>query len=354
MGATVASVRSAVTGDERRFHELLTRWRSLALEHIEAAIPAREPRRHLYDLVRAHMGRAGKGLRPALCIATARAFGADETAALPSAAALELLHNAFLVHDDIEDGSAMRRGHPTMAAEHGIPLAVNTGDAMNALSTHLLQQNLESLGAPGALRVFAEVDTLLLESLEGQAIELGWIEDNTVDVRASDYLRMTLKKTCRYSFIHPMRIGALVADAQRDDLERFDAFGFFLGAAFQIQDDVLNLTGDHRYGKEIDGDLSEGKRTLILAHLFERVTPDESRALADFFGRPRTRRLPREVHWIHSLLDRHGSIDYARSAASALASAAADQFDQVFAGATDGDALAFLRGLLAYAVERDL
>ena len=137
---------------------------------------------------------------------------------MPSAAALEMLHNAFLVHDDVEDGSELRRNHPTMVAEHGVPLAVNTGDAMNALSIRLLRRNLPLLGAPTAIRIYEEIDALLMESLEGQAMEFGWIRDNDTRVSASDYLRMTLKKTCLYSFIHPMRIGALVADGERTDL----------------------------------------------------------------------------------------------------------------------------------------
>src|SRR5450432_1210681 len=116
-------------------------YRDLVVPVIAESIPHREPRRHLYDLITEHLSRAGKGIRPALCIATCRAFGGTAEQALPSAAALELLHNAFLVHDDIEDGSEYRRGRPTLHLEHGVPLAVNTGDAMNALSLRVLKQN---------------------------------------------------------------------------------------------------------------------------------------------------------------------------------------------------------------------
>ena len=96
------------------------------------------------------------------------AFGGNEADALPSAAALEMLHNAFLVHDDIEDGSELRRNHPTMVAEHGVPLAVNTGDAMNALSIRLLRRNLSLLGAPTAIRIYEEIDTLLWNRSKGR------------------------------------------------------------------------------------------------------------------------------------------------------------------------------------------
>ena len=334
------------------FHRQLASWRDLTLAEVNASLPTREPRRHLYDLIAAHMSRAGKGIRPALCIATAKAFGGKENNAVPSAAALEMLHNAFLVHDDVEDGSEMRRNHPTMVAEHGVPLAVNTGDAMNALSIRLLRRNLPLLGAPTAIRIYEEIDALLVESLEGQAMELGWIRDNDTRVCAADYLRMTLKKTCLYSFIHPMRIGALVADGERCDLDRFDKLGFFVGAAFQIQDDVLNLIGDKRYGKEIGGDLMEGKRSLILAHLFERVSGREADTLRDFLGRPRERRLQREIGWIYELLRRYGSIEYAQQASRDLAAAAVSEFETAFAGTQDDEAKEFLRRIVDYVVDR--
>lgn len=298
------------------------------------------------------MSRAGKGIRPGVCIATASAFGAEERNAIPSAAALELLHNAFLVHDDIEDGSLMRRNHPTMVAEHGVPLAVNAGDAMNALSFRLLRRNLALLGPATSMRIYDEFDALLIASLEGQAMELGWIRDNDTQVTAADYLQMTLKKTCLYSFTHPMRIGALIADGERTDLDRFDRLGFLLGAAFQIQDDVLNLIGDERYGKEIGGDLMEGKRTLILAHAFEHASPQESALLSDFFARPRERRLPREVHWIYELLHRHGSIDYAQQAARELADAASEAYEAAFDGAADNRGRRFVGSLIGYVVTR--
>ena len=200
-----------------------------------------------------------------------------------SATAIEMLHNAFLVHDDVEDESELRRGQPTMHAEHGVPLAVNAGDMLNALSLRMLRENLPALGATLTWRVFDEFDHMMQESLEGQAMELGWVRDNRCDLTEEDYLRMVLKKTCWYSFIHPCRIGALIATRDAVDLDRFNRFGYYLGAAFQIQDDLLNLTGDqNRYGKEIGGDLLEGKRTLMLIHLFKHADPRRCAAIAGF------------------------------------------------------------------------
>jgi geranylgeranyl diphosphate synthase type II len=337
------------------FETQLASYRTLVAPLIEGAVPDREPRRHLYDLVTEHLSRGGKGFRPALCVATCRAFGGKTEDALPSAAALELLHNALLVHDDIEDSSEYRRDRPTMHRQYGVPLAVNVGDAMNAMSVRMLRNNLPLLGPELSMHVFDEFDHMTIETIEGQAMELGWIRDNDCGTTEDDYLLMVLKKTCWYSFIHPCRIGALVSRSDAPDLEAFNRYGYYLGAAFQIQDDVLNLVGDRaKYGKEIGGDILEGKRTLILAHLLKSCEGHEGERLKAFLAKPRAQRLPRDVAWIYELLGRYHSIDYGRHAARDLVDAARREFDVAFRDARPGPDLDFLHGLQDYVVARDV
>jgi geranylgeranyl diphosphate synthase, type II len=333
----------------------LAAYRDRVLPLIRQAIPDREPKKHLYNLISEQLSRAGKGIRPALCLATCSAFGGDEEKALPSAAAIELLHNSFLVHDDIEDNSEYRRDRPTMHRQYGVPLAINVGDAMNAMSARILKGNLAVLGPELSARIFDEFDHMSLETIEGQAMELGWIQDNDCSTTEEDYLLMVLKKTGWYSFIHPARIGALIAQPDRTDLDAFNRFGYYLGTAFQIQDDVLNLAGDRgKYGKEIGGDLLEGKRTLILAHLFKNSTAPERERLKAFLGKPRVQRLPREVTWIYDRLRSYGSIEYARKAAQDFAEGARQEFRAAYAGAPPGRDLDFVRSLLDYMVSRDV
>lgn len=341
-------------GGPTGFLERLDWYRQRAMEALADVLPVKEPGRYLYDLVRGFVTQPSKGLRPGLCLATCRAYGGSTEAALPSAAGLELLHNAFLVHDDIEDASLSRRGQTTLHRQVGVPLAVNVGDAMNALSMRLFRANLARLGPESALRIIEEVDHLLVESLEGQAMELGWIRDNDTTVSIDDYLRMVLKKTAWYSFIHPMRIGALAAGAG-ENLERFHRLGFLLGAAFQIQDDVLNLIGSaSRYGKEIGGDLWEGKRTLVLSHAFTHASPADRVRLEQFFARSGQHRLAREMQAIYDVLHRSGSIDWAREAATELSQAARKELAVAFVGAREGPDLDFVRSLVDYVVERDV
>ena len=128
------------------FHARLSSYRETTLARLLAAVPQREPQRYLYDPLTSYLSRTGKGIRPALCMATCRAFGGDASDALASAAAIEMLHNAFLVHDDIEDESELRRGLPTLHAEQGVPIALNAGDMMTALSVRILRENLPTLG----------------------------------------------------------------------------------------------------------------------------------------------------------------------------------------------------------------
>jgi geranylgeranyl pyrophosphate synthase len=346
--------KPAATVPDSGFESRLASYRGRVKQLILGSIPEREPQKHLYSIVSSLLSNEGKGIRPALCLATCRAFDGDEARALPAAAAIELLHNAFLVHDDVEDESDFRRGLPTLHKRYGVPLAVNVGDAMNAMGIRILRQNLPQLGPELSGRVFDEFDHLSIETIEGQAMELGWIRDNDCATTEDDYLLMVLKKTAWYSFIHPMRIGALIADPHRIDFDAFNRFGCFLGTAFQIQDDVLNLTGDpQKYGKEIGGDLLEGKRTLILTHLFANSELHERQRLKAFLGKARTQRLPRELAWVQDLVRSRGSIEYARQAARQFAEGARREFDVAYAGATPGQAVDFVKSLLEYMVSRD-
>lgn len=313
----------------------------------------REPRRHLYNLVADYPRRGGRMLRPSLCIATARVFGASVEDAVRSAAAIELLHNAFLVHDDVEDESDERRGRPTLHALHGVPLAINVGDALTLLGFEALIDNRQRLGLLLTLRVLEESQRMARESVEGQAIELGWRRDNAIHVGEADYLAMILKKTCWYTVIFPSRAGALIGSRGSFDLDRFIRFGFFLGAAFQIQDDLLNLVGDpDRYGKELCGDLWEGKRTLILIHLLGSADAQDRERIGAILGVSRAQRSAEDVAWLRARMEAHGSIDYARQQAHALAGAARHECALLYAELPDSRDRRFIEELPRWVLER--
>jgi geranylgeranyl diphosphate synthase type II len=315
----------------------------------------KEPHKYLYDLLPEYPKRGGKGLRPALCIATCRAFGGSTYSALKSAAALELFHNALLIHDDVEDGSDFRRGLPTMHCMVGMPIAVNLADAMGALSMQPLVANRDTLGGYLTYEVLAEVLHMATETAEGQAIELGWMRDNVVDLTDADYFRMTLKKTAWYTCIHPCRIGALIGSGGSLRLDRFNQFAYFMGIAFQIQDDILNLVAEyHRYGKEIGGDIWEGKRTIMLIHLLNSAEPSEKSKITDFLAMSRCKREAEDVRWIYSMMEKYDCIDYARAVARQLANEALNQFQVAFGSAHDSKDKQFIRQIVEFMIERDL
>lgn len=317
--------------------------------------PGKEPRRYLYDLVPSYPGRTGKGLRPGLCIATCRAFGGSTHSVLRSAAAIELFHNAFLIHDDVEDGSEFRRGLPTMHKEHGVGIAINVGDAMNVLSIRALMDNLDGLGSTLTWLVFAEIEHMVRESVEGQAMELGWVRDNICALTEADYLRMILKKTCWYTCMHPCRIGALIGSGGSADLDSFNRFAYYMGAAFQIQDDALNLEGEHeRYGKEIGGDIFEGKRTLMLIHLLNNCTTTEHEHVRQFLAKPREQRSMKQVSRVYDLMIKYNSIRLARSTARHLAGAALREFHLAYGKLPDSDDKRLIETIILYMIERDI
>jgi geranylgeranyl diphosphate synthase type II len=347
VGAEQRQLEKETVG-EMDFHARLAHYRDLVGPLMLEALPEIETSRYLYEPIRGLLDRNSSGLRAALCIATCKAFGGDEKAALPTAAALELLHQGLEVHYDVEDESLERRGQPTLNKRYGLPVAVNIGDAMNALVLHVLMKNLDTLSPNLSWQIIEEFNHLLLASLEGQAMELGWIRDKEYGVREDDYLAMILKKTC-YGFIHPCRLGALIAG--EGELERFDPFGYLTGLAFQIQSDLLGGRWNAR-GKKLDGDLREGKRTLMLSRAFETLSGREGARFQEILAKPRSGVFERDVNWMNGVLEANGSNRYAKDAAAEFAGAAREEFEKAYAGAPEGQDKRFLRQFSDYTVQR--
>jgi geranylgeranyl diphosphate synthase type II len=342
-GSTAPSIETDLAGYAAVTHEAMSVY-----------LPETEPRQHLWDLVREYPGRGGKAIRPALCLATTVAFGGELEEALPSAVALELLHNAFLVHDDIQDASLRRRGLPTLHAQYGVPLALNAGDALAILAGDALRDNRRLLGSRLAARIGDEFDLMARRTLEGQARELGWRREVVLDLKPNDYLDLIMHKTCWYTTIHPLRVGALIGTLGRADPDPLVRFGFYLGAAFQIRDDLLNLVGDEaKYGKESCGDLYEGKRTLMVIHLLREARGPDRHMVGRFLAMERQQRTPGDVAMILELMRRYGSIDFAREFGLGIASAAGDAFEAAFADLPDSPERRFVHKLIAWMLERD-
>jgi geranylgeranyl diphosphate synthase type II len=321
---------------------------------IAQQLPRAAPERYLYNLLADYPKRGGKMMRSSLCIAAARAFGGRLEEALPCAVAIELLHNAMLIHDDIEDGSLERRGRPTLHRTHGVPLAINAGDSLTLLGLKPLIDNRRALGPRLTALILEETMTMARETAEGQALELGWRRENVLHLDDTDYLSMVFKKTCWLAAVYPTRVGALIGTRGRIDLEPLMRFGFFTGAAFQIQDDLLNLESDLAYGKERDGDVWEGKRTLMLIRLFNVAATEQKHRIAAILAQTRDHRTPEQVRWIRALMDEYGCLDYAREFARGLAGAALHEYAETFATLPDSRDKRFIEKLVTWVFERTM
>lgn len=310
------------------------------------------PAPYLDALVDDYPARGGKMMRPAICIANTRVFGGRIEDAIQCAAAIEILHNGLLIHDDIQDGSELRRGRPTLHALHGIPLAINAGDAMMFAALRPLIDSLRPLGPDVVSKVLDVSGTMARETAEGQALELGWRDCNEMDLDEADYFRMVLKKTAWLGTIWPAQLGLLIGSRGAADPDTVVRFGFFLGAAFQIEDDLRNLSVDPGYGKEMNGDLFEAKRTLMLIHVRQACSASDRARLDAFLALDRGQRSAGDVHWLAELMARHGSITHAREVAGAMAGAAAHEFALVYGHLPPSADRNFVAGLIPWVFAR--
>ncbi len=284
------------------------------LEFIDGVLPkthATPEIAELYRMMRDYPWRGGKMIRSRLLLAMCEAFSGRFQDALPLAAALELFQNWVLIHDDIEDDSDERRGKPALHRIHGMPLALNAGDALHVY----MWQVVHGSGVQGAFAAFLE---MIHRTAEGQQLDLAWVEQKRFDLTTEDYFQLVHLKTAYYTVVAPLHLGMLAAGVKPNPV--FVQAGLDLGAAFQIRDDVLNLIADFKeYGKEIAGDLLEGKRTLMLLHLLEHASETVKNRVIDILGQPRTAKSVEDVQWILQQMQVLESIPFAQNQADLLA-----------------------------------
>lgn len=224
---------------------------------------------YLYQPLRGFSATGGKRVRPALVLLATQAVHGDVEAALPIACAIEDFQSAALIHDDIADKSELRRGEPCLYRRLGTGLAINVGDA--AL-VHTIGRICHSNTYDEAtrLRLIDALISMQEHTLEGQALDLGWTQENRWDITPDEYLFMAMSKTAYYSAAYPLLCGAIVGGGTAEQRSALEAFGLKAGLAFQLQDDLLNLVGDAKtQGKDFRSDITEGKRTLLVVKAIE-------------------------------------------------------------------------------------
>lgn len=235
----------------------------------------------LYNAASHLIRNGGKRLRPYMVIRSCQMLGGSAADALPSAAAVEMIHNFSLVHDDIMDNDEVRHGVPTTHRMFGESLAILAGDALFSKA----YQVVSGTGAP------PEVSSELVRRLaggcvdicEGQQLDIAMAQDSRIPSR-TEYLRMIRKKTAAL-FDVSCAMGAVCAGAEPSDISNLSAFGRNLGVAFQITDDLIGVMGDARLTKKpVGNDLREGKKTLPILEAMAMVGGNEGSAVRRCFG----------------------------------------------------------------------
>ncbi|MBI2856549.1 MAG: polyprenyl synthetase family protein [Chloroflexi bacterium] len=289
-------------------------------DEVEAAlVRALSPENsQLLDIMRFHLGwvdedghtapsSQGKGMRSSLCMFACEAIGGCPEQALPVAAAVELIHNFSLIHDDIQDGDTERRHRPTVWARWGKPQALHAGNVMRVLADLAPQHHLNHPIAPetGA-RCSLVLTSAYLEMIEGQYLDLDF--EGRTDVKTSDYLDMISRKTGALIRC-AMELGAIAGNGDARAVTAMARCGQSLGYAFQVRDDYLGIWGyEEVTGKAIGNDIRMKKSSLPLVHVMERAGTEERERIQSIYAKERVE--DEDVAAVMAILGELGTQEY--------------------------------------------
>lgn len=270
---------------------------------LKRLIERKEPR-NVYEPIRYVLSTGGKRMRAVLVTLSCEAVGGDPLRAVHAAAAIEMLHNFTLVHDDVMDHATLRRGKKSVHEQWDTNTAILAGDEMIALAYRSLQK-MTSTTISGVIRVFTEA---FVDVCEGQGIDKEF-EDRS-DITVNLYLRMIRKKTARL-LSAASEIGGLIGVANPARVEALKKFGEHLGMAFQVNDDLLDIAGDAKeFGKTIGGDVMERKKTFLFLTALERAGGEDRKFLVDLSKTGDV--TPSIISRVHSIYESTCSLNEAR------------------------------------------
>jgi octaprenyl-diphosphate synthase len=253
----------------------------------------------------------GKRLRPALLVLSARACGYPGANKYALAAAVEMIHTATLLHDDVVDESKLRRGHATANATFGNSASVLVGDFLYSRAFQLMV----GLGSVRILEILSNATNVIAE---GEVLQL--MNAGNPDLDEDTYLAVIQRKTAKL-FEAAAQLGAVLAGCAAEDEARLARYGMHLGTAFQLVDDILDYSGDlHAIGKNLGDDLAEGKMTLPLIRAMKVGTPAEAAVIRNAITDGRLT----DFQPVLDVLTRTGALDHARACAQRESDAAAE------------------------------
>jgi len=250
--------------DIKKYVSFYDRERKIIDKKLAQALKGRSPF-SLYDPASYILESSGKRLRPLLVLLSAKAVGGNLKNFYNAALSVEMLHNFTLVHDDIMDNADLRRGNLTIHKKYNLNTAILTGDILAAVAYEFLLKDCK-INAKEALDSFTKG---LVEVCEGQSLDTEFETRKIVSL--PEYIKMIEKKTAALARMC-CELGAYLADGSKEDIKALSDYGKYLGIAFQIQDDLLDITADKtEFGKRIGGDLMEGKKTFLFIEALEKA-----------------------------------------------------------------------------------
>ncbi len=290
----------------------------------------------LYEPADYIMDSPGKRIRPVLVMFSAKAVGGSFESVTNAAMAVEMLHNFTLVHDDIMDNSDTRRGNPTLHIKYDLSTAILTGDVLLAAAYEYLQKDLK--GNARAVEYFTRG---LIEVCEGQSL------DKDFEVRESvtlaEYVEMIGKKTAALSRMC-CAVGAILGGGSDAEVEALADYGWLVGLAFQIQDDLLDITADTKtLGKPVGGDILEGKKTFLFLTALAKSSGSDREALERLVKNKGAK--PDEIAFYRDMFERLGVLEDARNEVERLTLQALDRLN-VLRDADDKELFAALANAL--------
>ncbi|ANF22887.1 polyprenyl synthetase family protein [Thermococcus piezophilus] len=314
-----------------KYDELFARVKKMAKsvdDVLFKLIPEREPRK-LYDAARHYPLAGGKRVRPFVVLRAAEAVGGDPIKALYPAAAVELIHNYSLVHDDIMDMDELRRGRPTVHKVWGINMAILAGDLLFSKAFEAVAR--AEVSPEKKVRILEVLVQTSNELCEGQTLDIEF--ETREEVTVDEYLQMISGKTGAL-FDGSATIGAIIGTDNEEYIQALSKWGRNVGIAFQIWDDVLDIIADEeKLGKPVGSDIRKGKKTLIVAHFFQNASEEDRAEFMRVFGKYAGdakgdalihEDVKGEVAKAIELLKKYGSIDYAAEYAKNLVKEAND------------------------------
>ena len=280
---------------------------------IEKVVDLEDEPKLLYRAARHIIDAGGKRLRPFLVLKSCKLVGGREKDAIPTAAALELLHTFTLLHDDIMDQDEKRRGVPTVHNQWGVPIAIVAGDLLFAKVYETITKftDPKQVAPKRILQVLKEISEATITICEGQTRDMMFESKETVS--EDEYFRMIQAKTAAL-FEVSARCGGILGGANKSQVERLGEFGRYAGIAFQVIDYVLGLIADEKVLKKpVGSDIREGKRTLIVVHALEKASKKQKKRILETLGNKSAS--PERIRETIELINSLGAIDHAKEVA---------------------------------------